>query len=76
MRSLTWIEPGGQAVCVALWVGKKKVLSTRLEAGGTAVQVLTFRPGSWEADLIGLVRFIDAGLREVVSPAAWGVTIH
>lgn len=73
LRSRTWIEPGGQAVCVDLWTGGKKVLSTRLAAGGTALQVITYRPGPWEQKLIGLVSFIDAGLREVMAPAAWGI---
>ncbi len=76
LRSLTWIEPGGQAVRVDLWAGGKKVLSTRLEAGGTAMEVITYKRGDWEQKLIGLVSFIDAGLREIMSPAAWGVTVH
>lgn len=76
LRSLTWIEPGGHAVRVDLWAGGRKVLSTRLETGGIAMQVITYRPGPWEADLIGLVSFIDAGLREIMATAAWGVTVH
>ena len=73
LRSLTWIEPGGQAVCVDLWAGGKKVLSTRLAAGGTSMEVITYWPGQWEQKLIGLCSFIEAGLREIMAPASWGI---
>ena len=73
LRSLTWIEPGGHAVCVELWAGGDKVLSTRLAAGGTSMDVIVYRPGPWEEKLIGLCNFIEAGLREIMSPASWGI---
>ena len=76
MRSLTWLEPGGSAVRVDLWAGTQKVFSSRLQSGAAALEIIAFRRGPWEQELVALGEFIGAGLAEVASPVAWGLTVH